>query len=142
MSPSGSGKSSLLRAGLLPRLEHLKERWVVVPPVLPGQQPTRNLARSLSRAFAARGHERPTDELEDRVSEGRMLSYQEALAQYHLHPEPKFHIGGYLDRGVTRRRHIVEGGRQKSRGNLAEHSGPQTKGGAAPMARNPITPIT
>lgn len=61
-------------------------------------------------------------------------------------PEPKFHSGGYLDRGVTRRRYIVEGGKQKSRGNLAAHSGPQTKGGAAPMARNPIirelTPIT
>ena len=74
--------------GGLPRLEHLRERWVVVPPVLPDQQPTRNLARRLSRAFAARGHERPTDELEDRVTEDRMLSYQEALAQYHLHPSP------------------------------------------------------
>jgi hypothetical protein len=39
VGPSGSGKSSLLRAGLLPRLEHLKERWVVVPPVRPGKQP-------------------------------------------------------------------------------------------------------
>jgi energy-coupling factor transporter ATP-binding protein EcfA2 len=64
VGPSGSGKSSLLRAGLLPRLEHLKERWVVVPPVLPGQKPTRNLARSLAEAFAAHGHERAPDELE------------------------------------------------------------------------------
>jgi hypothetical protein len=63
VGPSGSGKSSLVRAGLLPRLEHLKERWVVLPPLLPGKQPTRNLARSLSRAFAARGRERSPAEL-------------------------------------------------------------------------------
>ena len=68
--PSGSGKSSLVRAGLLPRLEKLKERWVVVPPVLPGQQPTRNLARSLAQAFSARGHERSPAELERHLGTG------------------------------------------------------------------------
>jgi hypothetical protein len=31
VGPSGSGKSSLLRAGLLPRLERLNSRWVVLP---------------------------------------------------------------------------------------------------------------
>ena len=70
VGPSGSGKSSLLRAGLLPRLEHLKERWVVLPPVLPGQKPTRNLARSLAEAFSARGHERSPAELEELVGLG------------------------------------------------------------------------
>src|SRR5215216_4987362 len=70
VGPSGSGKSSLLRAGLLPRLEKLKERWVVVPPVLPGQKPTRNLARSLSQAFSARGQERSPAELEGHLGSG------------------------------------------------------------------------
>jgi hypothetical protein len=70
VGPSGSGKSSLLRAGLLPRLEHLKERWVVVPPVRPGKQPTRNLARSLSQAFGARGRERSLAELEGHLGSG------------------------------------------------------------------------
>lgn len=41
------------------------------------------------------------------VSEDRLLSYEEALAQYHLHPEAKFRGGDYTDRGVTHRRHIV-----------------------------------
>jgi hypothetical protein len=36
----------------------------LVPPVLPGQQPTRNLARSLAQAFSARGQKRSLAELE------------------------------------------------------------------------------
>jgi hypothetical protein len=60
MGPSGSGNASLLRAGLLPRLARLPARWLLVPVVRPGQQPTRNLARSLAGAFAARGHARPS----------------------------------------------------------------------------------
>ena len=47
VGPSGSGKSSLLRAGLLPRLERLQRRWIVLPPLRPGQHPTSNLAHSL-----------------------------------------------------------------------------------------------
>jgi hypothetical protein len=33
--------------------------------------------------------------------------YEEALAQYYLHPEAKFHNGDYWDHGATRRRHIL-----------------------------------
>jgi hypothetical protein len=33
-------------------------------------------------------------------------TYREALAQYHLSPESKFHNGNFLDRGRTERRHI------------------------------------
>ena len=56
VGPSGSGKSSLLRAGLIPHLEHLPNRWVLPPRLVPGQHPTRNLARSLARAFADDRH--------------------------------------------------------------------------------------
>jgi hypothetical protein len=40
------------------------------------------------------------------VPSEQLKSYEEALAQYHLHPEAKFHNGDYLDCDVTRRRHI------------------------------------
>src|SRR5919112_6524119 len=63
VGPSGSGKSSLVHAGLLPRLARMPERWLVVPPLRPGQQPTATLAASLARAFADHGRPRPTDEL-------------------------------------------------------------------------------
>src|SRR3954468_11598487 len=59
VGPSGSGKSSLLHAGLLPRLARQPERWLVVPPLRPGRQPTAALAGGLARAFAARGHPCP-----------------------------------------------------------------------------------
>ena len=59
---SGSGKSSLLRAGLLPRLRRM-HRWAVVPPMLPGQRPTQSLARSLVRAFTEYDRVRPMAEL-------------------------------------------------------------------------------
>jgi WD40 repeat protein len=70
VGPSGSGKSSLLRAGLLPRLERVTERWVVVPAMRPGRQPLRSLARSLEAAFQAAGQERRAAELLGRLGEG------------------------------------------------------------------------
>jgi hypothetical protein len=35
-----------------------------------------------------------------------LKTYREILAQYHLRPETKFLNGDYLDRGLTRRRHV------------------------------------
>jgi WD40 repeat protein len=63
VGPSGSGKSSLLRAGLLPRLKRLPTGWVVLPAMLPGQHPTRNLAHSLVRTFASYGSPRSPAEV-------------------------------------------------------------------------------
>src|SRR4051812_30491814 len=63
VGPSGSGKSSFVHAGLLPRLARNRERWVVVPPLRPGREPTAALAGGLARAFADRGRPRPAVEL-------------------------------------------------------------------------------
>jgi energy-coupling factor transporter ATP-binding protein EcfA2 len=70
VGPSGSGKSSLLHAGLLPRLTRMPERWLVVPPLTPGRRPTATLAGCLSRAFAARGHPRPAEEVTAALERG------------------------------------------------------------------------
>jgi hypothetical protein len=70
IGPSGSGKSSLLHAGLLPRLARMPTRWLVVPPLRPGRHPTAALVDSLARAFAIRGHPRPTQELATALNEG------------------------------------------------------------------------
>jgi WD40 repeat protein len=75
---SGSGKSSLVRAGLLPRLGRVRERWVVVPPLTPGERPVSALARALAAALAASG--RPIDrrEFQQRIERDR-AQFVEAL---------------------------------------------------------------
>jgi hypothetical protein len=58
---SGSGKSSLLRAGLIPRMRP-KPEWVVISPFEVARQPVRNLLDRLREALA--GLAIPTDGLD------------------------------------------------------------------------------
>jgi WD40 repeat protein len=48
---SGTGKSSLVRAGMLPRLRKETARWIVVDPFRPRGDPFTELATSLDRAY-------------------------------------------------------------------------------------------
>ena len=48
LGASGSGKSSLVRAGLVPRLKRDTERWIVTPPFRPFNDPLRELSVALS----------------------------------------------------------------------------------------------
>ncbi|WP_187144413.1 TIR domain-containing protein [Microvirga massiliensis] len=50
---SGTGKSSLLRAGVLPRLERDPENWLVVPPFRPLRDPFQSLTDALAAATGA-----------------------------------------------------------------------------------------
>lgn len=51
LGASGSGKSSLLRAGLLPRLKRDRRSWVIIPPVRTRLHPIDELAAALAAAF-------------------------------------------------------------------------------------------
>lgn len=70
VGPSGSGKSSIMRAGLLPRLSRHNACWIVVPPFVPESRPTHNLAHSLSRAFRDHGSARPPDSILKELERG------------------------------------------------------------------------
>ena len=79
IGPSGSGKSSLLHAGLLPRLQRQPERWMLLPPLVPGRQPMRNLARALAATFASTGDPRSVDDLEASLQRGASSLVELAL---------------------------------------------------------------
>src|SRR5262249_52823538 len=70
IGPSGSGKSSLVRAGLIPRLQRqpFRDRWVVVPPFTPGERPVSALARTLALALEESGGRRDRVELEREIA--------------------------------------------------------------------------
>ena len=48
LGASGSGKSSLMRAGVLPRLKRDKANWIVLPPFRPQARPLDEFARALA----------------------------------------------------------------------------------------------
>jgi hypothetical protein len=50
LGASGSGKSSLLRAGVIPRLRRAGRNWIIIPPMLPKLRPVDELARALAVA--------------------------------------------------------------------------------------------
>jgi len=65
LGASGSGKSSLVKAGLIPQLKKQREQWRVLDPIRPGESPFRALNQALERenlpVFAIPN--KPTDDL-------------------------------------------------------------------------------
>ena len=68
-------------------------------PIRPVAPFSRNISEAAQTAF-----DRETDK---RVEPDSLITYAEALAQYHLRPEAKFLNGDFLDRGRTERRHVM-----------------------------------
>jgi WD40 repeat protein len=68
LGTSGSGKSSLVKAGLIPQLKKEPEQWRVLDPIRPGESPFRALNHALERenlpVFAILN--KPTDDLTSR----------------------------------------------------------------------------
>lgn len=52
LGASGSGKSSLLRAGVLPRVKRDRRNWIVLPPMRPQTHPVDELARTIAIALS------------------------------------------------------------------------------------------
>lgn len=55
LGASGSGKSSLVRAGLLPRIRKNREQWLIIDPFRPQENPFQELAIVITAAFAKLG---------------------------------------------------------------------------------------
>jgi hypothetical protein len=73
---SGSGKSSLVRAGVLPRLRRLEPGWVIAPLMTPRQAPMDELIQCLSGVFVT-----PHYDLSERLNrEGLAAIARDALA--------------------------------------------------------------
>jgi hypothetical protein len=70
-----------------------------VSPIRPVAPFSRNISEAAKTAF-----DRETDK---RVESESLVTYAEALAQYHLRPEAKFLNGDFFDRGRTERRHVI-----------------------------------
>jgi WD40 repeat protein len=70
VGPSGSGKSSLVRAGLLPRLGRVQPPWVVLSVLRPADRPLHQLALVLADAFRDAGAPRTLQSVELALREG------------------------------------------------------------------------
>jgi WD40 repeat protein len=80
LGASGSGKSSLIHAGVIPALQRQSERWLVLPPIVPGPRPLSSLAYALRSAASALN---APDELSDFEADPRALSQAvDDLARY------------------------------------------------------------
>jgi serine/threonine protein kinase len=81
VGPSGSGKSSIAMAGLLPKLQDGaipgSESWIYLNPLTPGKQPLSALAHALAARFSSKGMQ-PVQEMLAR--EGGFGLHQIALA--------------------------------------------------------------
>jgi hypothetical protein len=65
LGASGTGKSSLVKAGIVPRLSRDDDRWQVVPPFRPGADPLRELSVSLAEALQRNGKAASAEGLHD-----------------------------------------------------------------------------
>jgi hypothetical protein len=71
LGASGSGKSSLLRAGIIPRLRRNPDQWIVVPPFRPLGRPFESLAYALAAGFDGAGAKREWKDLYELMAAGR-----------------------------------------------------------------------
>ncbi len=74
LGASGSGKSSLLRAGVVPRLKRDRNHWIVLPPFRPQLHPVDEFAQAIAAALGPKGNWRTCRETLTSVDKVRALS--------------------------------------------------------------------
>jgi hypothetical protein len=86
MGPSGSGKSSVMLAGLLPRLQQGiladSEHWAYLGPMTPGAHPLENLALALAPQLPDRSLKSIGEDLQDDAGRGLHLLVRAMLKQH------------------------------------------------------------
>jgi len=70
LGASGSGKSSVMMAGLLPKLREKHADWVYLDPLVPGSQPLEKLTIALARRFGNKAQAAIREDLTDRSTRG------------------------------------------------------------------------
>ena len=85
VGPSGSGKSSLVRAGVVPRLRRADPPWLVLAVLRPAGRPVRQLARAFGDAFRTLGAPRPIEQIEQTLDGGvdALVELAEELTDLH-----------------------------------------------------------
>lgn len=85
IGPSGSGKSSVVMAGLLPRLQQGtlagSEEWLYLDPIIPGKHPFEALALSLASHLPERSVKTICEDLEDDSGRGLHLLATQLVKQ-------------------------------------------------------------
>lgn len=79
LGESGTGKSSLLRAGVIPRLRRAKRDWIVLSAFRPEEDPFMGLARSLRQA----GIDRTSSQLVDADPEELAMALASKFDEHH-----------------------------------------------------------
>jgi hypothetical protein len=80
LGASGTGKSSLLRAGIFPKLRLAPGRWLVLPPVRPSLDPLTKLSEAMSAVLATSPWPRTPNQLnEDFKSQDDLRAAMRAL---------------------------------------------------------------
>jgi TIR domain len=69
LGASGAGKSSLLKAGIIPRLRREVPAWLPLRAFRPGADPLLNLAEALARTLADFGADEAPGDIRDRLGE-------------------------------------------------------------------------
>lgn len=70
LGASGSGKSSVMMAGLLPRLKQDYPDWTFLDPIVPGTNPIEKLTIMLARQFENKSQKAIREDLLDRTTRG------------------------------------------------------------------------